>query len=383
MRSCPRAEELREAVAAEEPLTPGLVAHVAACADCSAMSGVARRFDARLDAAVADLVTDALPPTTATAARMAPHATRRRMTPGTLASTVVAGAFVIFAAVGVVATGASISDAMRSGSFAGPDAPEPDLDRIDCYIGGAIVEVTVERVGDTGPEGTVAYCFGVERVNDARDAAMICAQESARAAAARIARESAGAGDFFDVDDGEGRTLVGCTLVEEADASDRPIDVDTPPLPSTQFDSWDEAAVATTWPVLSPGWLPDGYELAALQGFAARDGRDAVDSVAATYLRNGVALILDQFEIADPGDPAVELSLPGSKLGEVSAGRTTVGDHPAFWASGVVAVPGSGPATEVHALVLSWTDGGIGYRITARNEDLDALERIAESLTDR
>jgi len=64
----------------------------------------------------------------------------------------------------------------------------------------------------------------------------------------------------------------------------------------------------------------------------------------------------------------------------VTAGQTTVGDHPAFWAAGVV---GTLPGSEVHALVLSWNEGGIGYQISARNEDLDTLERIAESLTER
>ena len=381
MRRCPRSEELRQALAAQVPLTSGLAEHVAACAVCAKISAAARRFDARLDAAVADLVTDALPPTTAMAARMAPNATRRRPTPGTLASTLLAGAFVIFAAVGVAATGASLSDAMRSGSAVEPEATDSDLDRVDCYIGGAMVEVTVERTGGVGPEDVVAYCFEVQTVAD-REAAMICAQSTAGAAAARAARESAEAGDPVAVDVGAGNTLA-CELAEGADGSERPIEADTPPPPSSQFDSWDEAAAATAWPVLRPGWLPDGYQLAALQGFAASNDRKRVDSVAATYLRNGILLSLDQFEITDPGDPAVELGLPGSELGEVSAGQTTVGDHPAFWATGVVAVPGSGPATEVHALVLGWNDGGVGYRITARNEDLDTLERIAESLTDR
>jgi len=384
MRRCPRFEELRQALAAEEPLAPGLAAHVAACADCSNMSAAARRFDARLDAAVADLVTDALPPTTAIAARMAPTATRRRLTPGTLMSTILAGAFAIFAVVGVVATGTSISDAMRSGSASDPETPEQGLDRVDCYIGESIVEVTVERVGGAGPGGMAAYCFGVQAIDADREAAMTCAESGARAAAPRMARESAGTGNSFTVDEGEGDMLRACTLVEVADATDRPIDADTPPgLPSTHFDSWDEAAAATVWPVVRPGWLPDGYQLAALQGFGAPTGRRAVDWVSATYLRNGILLSLDEFEIADPDDPGVELSLPGFELGEVSAGQTTVGDHPAFWAAGVVAAPGGAPGSEVHALVLSWNDGGVGYRITARNEDLDTLERIAESLTDR
>lgn len=391
MRRCPRSEEIRQSLAAEEPLAPGLAAHVAACAECANAKAAARRYDARLSAAMTDLVTDALPPITVMAARMAPRATRRRLTPGTVVSTVIAGAFVVFAAVGVVTTGVSISDAMRSGAAADPEAPEQDLDRVDCYLGGSMVEVTVERIGGAGPEGTVAYCFGVEELDADRDAAMTCAESEAAAAAARrareadrMARESAGASDSFTEDDGEVESVGACTLDEEADAADRPIDADPPPaLPSTQLDSWDEAAATTAWPVVRPGWLPDGYQLAALQGFAALNDREAVDWISATYLRNGILLSFDQFEIADPDDPGVELSLPGFELGEVSAGQTTVGDHPAFWAAGVVAAPGGTAGSEVHALVLSWNEGGIGYQISARNEDLDTLERIAESLTDR
>ena len=51
MRRCPRSDEVRQSLAAEEPLAPDLSAHVAACADCTKASAAARRFDARLDAA--------------------------------------------------------------------------------------------------------------------------------------------------------------------------------------------------------------------------------------------------------------------------------------------------------------------------------------------
>ena len=376
MRRCPRSEEIRQALAAEEALTSDLAAHVAGCAECSRVSAAARRFEAQLDAAVADLVTDALPPSTTIAARMAPHATRRRPTSGTLASTLLAGAFVAFAVVGVVATAASISDAM--GTAAEREATEPELDRVDCYVGGAIVEVTVERVGDTGPEGLVAYCFGVEPPAADRQAAMICAQSTARAAAARRARESAATSDPPGNAEDDARRA--CALVEEVDATEPPIESDTRPSTSRQFDSWDEAAGAVAWPVLRPGWLPDGFALAALQGFAASNIPEAVDWVSASYLRNGTLLSFDQFEIADPDDAGVEVSLPGYELGEVFAGRTTVGDQPAFWASGVV---GALAGSEATVLELVWNDGRVGYRVTARNEDLETLEQFAESLTER
>lgn len=376
MRRCPRSEEVRHTLAAQEPMAPALAAHVAACAECSRVTSAVRRFDARLDAAVADLVTDALPPSTAIAARTAPHATRRRPTSGTLASTLLAGAFVAFAVVGVVATAASISDAM--GSAAEREATEPDLDRVDCYVGGSIVEVTVEGVGGAGSEGMVAYCFGVEPPVADRQAAMICAQSTARAAAARMARESTAPSDPSDNAEDDARRA--CALVEEADEIDPPIDSDRRPSTSRPFDSWDEAAGAVAWPVLRPGWLPDGFALAALQGFTASNDRAAVDWVSASYLRNGTLLSFDQFEIADPDDAGVEVSLPGYELGEVFAGQTMVGDHSAFWASGLV---GTLAGSEVEVLELVWNDGRVGYRITARNEDLEVLERIAESLTDR
>lgn len=380
MRSCSRAEEVRQGLAAEEPMAPDLAAHVTECADCANVGAAVRRFEARLDTAVADLVTDALPPNTAIAARMAPHATRRRPTPGKLAGTLLAGAFVAFAVVGVVATAASISDAMRSGSASEPEAREADLDRVDCYVGGSIVEVTVERFGDAGPEGMVAYCFGVEPPVADRQAAIECARSAAAAAAARRAGESAGTDDAPTVIGTHGDDREACSLVERGDAIDQPVDVERLPATSSQFDSWDEAAGATPWPMLRPGWLPDGYELAALQGFSGEDGREAADWVSATYLRNGVLLSFDQFEILDPDDPGVEVDLPGHELGDVSAGQTTVGNHPAFWASGLVATLGD---SEVEVLELVWNDGTVGYRISARNEGLETLERIAESLTDR
>jgi hypothetical protein len=300
-----------------------------------------------------------------------------------MASTLHAGANAIFAVVGVVATGASISDAMRGGSAVEPEATEPDLERVDCYVGGSIVEVTVDRVGDTGPEGMVAYCFGVEPTVADRQAAIECARSAAAAAdaaaEARRSQESASADAPPTVIGPSGDARDACSIVEETDAID-PADADRQPSRARQFDSWDEAAGSAAWQVLRPGWLPDGYDLAALQGFSGENGREAVDWVSATYLRNGILLSLDQFEIVDPDDRNVEVNLPGYELGDVSAGQTTVGDHPAFWASALVGTLGG---SEIEVLELVWNDGRVGYRITARNEDLEALKRIAESLTER
>jgi hypothetical protein len=150
-------------------------------------------------------------------------------------------------------------------------------------------------------------------------------------------------------------------------------------VPSTPYRSWDEAA-ALTWPVAQPGWLPDGYELAALQGFGASTDPDDIDSVVASYLRNGVLLSIDQFLISDPDAFRVELTLPGGDLGDVTTGRTTIGDLPAFWADGVVTESPIGLGLDRSALLLTWSDGQQGYRITGRNVDLDTVRRIAESL---
>jgi hypothetical protein len=383
MRRCGRVEELRQALAAEKPMSASLAAHVAACSECARMGAAARRFDARLEAVLAELVTDALPSSTATVARTAPSSLGRRTAPGTIVGGVMAVAFVAFAVVGAVTTASSISDAMRSGAAADPEAPEQDLDRVDCYLGESTVEVTVERVGDVGHEGIVAYCFGVEGMDADREAAMTCAQSKARAAAVRRQRELGGAGEVSEIDDAEGAYLGTCTSVEGASGADGPAETD-PILveTTTPFGSWDEAAGAISWPVLRPGWLPDGYELAALQRLVASTDGEAIDSVTATYLRNGILLRIDQFETAELDVVRVELGLPGYELGEVSAGQTTVGEHPAYWATGVAMAPGIGPGSEVHTLVLSWSDDSVGYRITSRNQDLDTLERIAESLTD-
>lgn len=100
----------------------------------------------------------------------------------------------------------------------------------------------------------------------------------------------------------------------------------------------------------------------------------------ATYLRNGTPLSIDQFVIADPDAFRIELTIPGDDLGAVSTGRTMVHQHHAFWAAGVVAETSGGPGLDVDTLVLTWSDDRVGYRITARIDDLEAVRRIAASL---
>lgn len=382
MRRCGRSEELREALAAEEPMGQSLAAHVAACAECVQIRGAARRFESGLDTAMAELVTDALPPSTVIVARTAPRSALRRPSPGIVVSAVATAGLVAFAVVGVVATGASISEAVRGDSAAGSDASDEYLDRVDCYLGESTVDVTVERVGDAAPRAVVAYCMGVEGMEVDRRAAVTCVRSQSRDAAARMQRRAGEAGEAFEVD-ADRAYLGACTRVEDGDAADHAPEAGTIlAVPAAPFGSWDEAAAGVAWPVLRPGWLPDGYQLAALQGFAAPSEPEAIDSVVATYLRNGSPLSIDQFVVVDPDAFRIQLTIPGDELGKVSTGRTTVGEHPAFWASGVVVPTVGGPGSDVDALVLTWRDDGVGYRITAQSDDLDALRRLAESLTE-
>lgn len=178
---------------------------------------------------------------------------------------------------------------------------------------------------------------------------------------------------------GDPAYLGACTTVMEVEVTlEEPPD-DGGRVPAVPLASWTDAFDATDWPVLRPRWLPDGYELAALQGFGTPADLGTVSSVVATYLRSGSPLTIEQFVIAEPDAFRIELSIPGDQLGDVATGRTTVDGHAAFWADGVV-VTAAGPGQDVDALVLTWTDGATGYRVTSRAEDLAALRRIGESL---
>jgi hypothetical protein len=131
--------------------------------------------------------------------------------------------------------------------------------------------------------------------------------------------------------------------------------------------------------VLRPGWLPAGYDLVTLQGFAPPSDPEAIGSVVATYLRDGVPLSIEQFTIADPDAFRIELNGTGNALDLVTTGRTTVDGRAAFWADGVQILTVGGPDSDVE-MILTWSDGRVGYRITGRYLDLDDLRRISTSL---
>lgn len=377
MRSCARAEDVRHALAADGVVIGDLAAHVAACSECAGVHGAARRFRARLDAATAELITDALPPSTAVIARTAPLPTRRRPSPVTLLSAVALTTLVAFAAVGIVATGASLTGALVGRPGAGPDAAGQDLETVDCLHRDPSVNVIA--AGTDVPGAIIAYCFGaVDTDGDDRAGAVTCALSVDREGEIRRATE---AGATPRADPTDPAYLGACTAVVHVETRDvePPEDGSTDHSPSVPLTTWDEAGAAVAWPLRRPDWLPDGYGLVVLQGFGPRTDREAVDWVAATYLRAGSPLTIDQFVVDEPDAFRIELSLSGDQLEDVTTGQTTVGQHAAFWADGVVATSG-GSGQDVDALVLTWTDGAVGYRITSRSDGLDALRRIGESL---
>jgi hypothetical protein len=371
MRSCPRSEELRDAVSAEEELSPTLAAHVATCSECAAAWAAARRFESGLDAAVSELVTDALPPTTVAASRSTPRASGRPPWAGMAFGALVTAALAAFAAIGVLTVAGSLSDSVGSRLGGGPTASEEaTTTTVDCQLGDATVEVTVETTDPRAPS-RIAYCVGGwrddERVGDAR--VITCALLAG--SDAPPGREDARRGAYLDA----------CARVERVVVeSPSPVFEDVVPAPSKPFRTWDEAADAVPWRLAAPTWLPDGYELAALQGFGGRTEPDVIGSVVASYLRNGTLLSVEQFYVQEPDAFRVELTIPGDALGDIETGQTAVGDSPAFWAQGVVEFTSGGPNLNVETLVLTWSDGEVGYRITSRSDDLATLRRIAESL---
>lgn len=286
-------------------------------------------------------------------------------------------ALVAFAAIGIVTVGNSVADAVGSRLIGGADPTEQATVPVDCHLGDAAVEVTVETIGAGSAVSRIAYCMGVPvevdapRESDGRNA--ITCVRSVASGAGRVAQGAMGVAEA-DRD----AYLGACTYVRDVDPL--PDAGAILAAPSTPFASWDAASEAVGWSLHRPRWLPDGYELAALQGFGAATDPAAIDSVVAGYLRNGVLLSIDQFFIHEPDAFRVELTIPGEALGDVTTGQTTVGGSPAFWAQGVVEFTSGGPNLNVEALVLTWSDGEVGYRITSRGDDLETLRRIAESL---
>jgi hypothetical protein len=359
VRSCPRSDELRAALAAEEPPSHELARHVSTCAVCTRIAAAANRFEALLDAAMGDLVTDALPPSTAAVARSAPPATRRRPAPGIMASAIVTVALGAFAAVGVVTTGTTISEAIRAGS-AGPE-PAATVPA-GCTTGVPEVEVDAPAQGEAISEVKITYCLSrlpVVSVGGGGDGV-----SCVRRGSSSLARDE----DY----------LGACTLVETRSAQPEPSAGPTG-VPSAPFRTWDDAREAAPW-AAAPDWLPTGYLLVALQGFGPSSDPGAIDSLIATYLTDGMPLSIEQFATDEADAFRIELSVVRTDLDAVTTGRTTVRGHTAIWATGIRSESAVVPMVDPDMIVLAWTDGQVGYRLSARGLDLEALRRVGASL---
>lgn len=125
------------AMAAEEQLSRELSEHAASCTECTSVLAAGRRFEGHLEAAIDQLITDALPLETLAAARMGAPAGRRSQLPRLVVSGVSAAVLLLFAAVGVAATGAGVLDALADRA---PVAEDELLhgDISECYVTEAV-----------------------------------------------------------------------------------------------------------------------------------------------------------------------------------------------------------------------------------------------------
>ena len=152
------------------------------------------------------------------------------------------------------------------------------------------------------------------------------------------------------------------------------------PAVSHAFTSWEEAENAVPWAV-APERLPAGYELSALQGFAAPFGSGDIDSIVAIYLSSSGMLTIDQFYIARPEAFDIALTLPQHLPPEVSSGEVRIGDGTGYWSGAVIVEDPVGEArVDRDAIVLTWAEGTNGYRVTGRGVNLETLLTIAESM---
>lgn len=370
MRSCPRSADLRRALAEEVPLDTSLAAHVEMCADCARVLAAVRRFDRRLDVAMTGLVSDAPPPDTVVAARTA-RLPRVRRSPAAFMSTIATVALAAFAVVGAITAGSTLSDAVN-GIRAGSSVPVAGEVTVGCRLGEAQAEVVTERLVDAAPVSQVVFCMGAQpETADAGGRGITCLVSES---GAMPASSQPAVPDF----------LGACVEVERVSAmqearrrSEEPVGAN--PVPMVSLRSWDDAVASAAWPVRRPAWLPDGYHLSALQRSDSRDGT-SIDTVVAIYLRNGMPLTIEQFPVAHADAFGVDLSVTADEVDDVATGQTTVGGRLALWASGVVANTSGGGTLSLGQMMLAWSDGEVGYRLTARAVDLADLRRVATSL---
>ncbi len=155
MRRCRQREQLTSALAAEEPISRELSGHAASCADCTAVLAAGRRFEGHLQAAMDQLITDALPPETLAAARMGAPAGRRSQLPRLVLSGLSAAALLLFAAVGVAATGVGVLGALADRS----PVTEGELRHgnfSECYVTEVLARGHDHASGETA---TVEHCL--------------------------------------------------------------------------------------------------------------------------------------------------------------------------------------------------------------------------------
>lgn len=187
MRSCDRADKVLRALVAEEPLDPDLSRHARDCADCTAVIAQARRFERGLHAAVDELITDAMPPDTLHAARLGMPSTRTSAFPRVVLSGLSAAVVVLFAIVGVAATGAGVVGALTSQLAPAADPDVVQREFTTCYIREAVVSspggngqapmVIVERcLADASQALDVVGSGIVVRLNREATAVSVCLQ---------------------------------------------------------------------------------------------------------------------------------------------------------------------------------------------------------------
>ena len=167
MRSCERADKVLVALVAEEPLDPDLSRHARDCADCTAVIAQARRFESRLPAAVDELITDAMPPDTLHAARLGMPSTRTSALPRVVLSGLTAAVVVLFAIVGVAATGAGVVSALTSQLAPAEDPEVVQREFTTCYIR----EAVVSSPGGNGQAPTVIVELCLADASQALDVA--------------------------------------------------------------------------------------------------------------------------------------------------------------------------------------------------------------------
>lgn len=144
MRECLQTAEIRAVLAAEEHLEPYLASHAAGCRECTREIAAMRRFEQRLSTAMEEMVTNALPPETLRAAREGLSLGRMSLLPRLIASGVGAAAVLLFASIGVAATGVGMVETFSQLTVPPVDVATLEREFTQCYI---TETVAVDREG--------------------------------------------------------------------------------------------------------------------------------------------------------------------------------------------------------------------------------------------